>query len=148
MPDGFSKDPTNYLPHRPPFLFVDEVIELDPGKRVVATFDVRSNETFFLGHFPDHAVMPGVIIMEALAQTGAIAVLALQENRGKIPLFVGADNVRFRGQVRPGNMLRLEVDITENRRIGKGIGKAFVSGKLVCEGEILFMLAPLDMLQS
>lgn len=129
------------LPHRYPFLLVDRVLELEPGVRAVGEKLVTINEPFFQGHFPDFPIMPGVLIVEALAQTGAVAVLSLEEYRGKLAFFAGIDKVRFRRPVHPGDTLRLEVTMEKLRRsVGKGAGKATVAGQLVCEGEILFAL--------
>jgi len=129
------------LPHRYPFLLIDRVVELETAKRAVAIKNVSMNEPFFQGHFPSYPVMPGVLIVEALAQVGAVAMLSVEENRGKIGLFAGIDNCRFRGQVVPGDQLRLEVEITRLKgAIGKGKAVATVDGKVVCEAEMMFAL--------
>lgn len=129
------------IPHRYPFLLLDRILELEPGQRALGEKLVTINEPFFQGHFPDMPVMPGVLIVEALAQTGAVAALSLPENKGKLAFFAGIDHVRFRRPVRPGDILRLEVAIDKIRRgIGKGKGKATVDGVLVCEGELMFAL--------
>jgi 3-hydroxyacyl-[acyl-carrier-protein] dehydratase len=131
------------IPHRPPFLLLDRVLELEPGVRTVGEKLVTINEPFFQGHFPGYPVMPGVLIVEALAQAGAVAALSLPENQGKLVLFAGIDGVRFKRQVRPGDVLRLEVSLEKMRRsIGKGQGKATVDGQLACEAELLFAIAP------
>jgi 3-hydroxyacyl-[acyl-carrier-protein] dehydratase len=131
------------IPHRPPFLLLDRVLELEPGLRTVGEKLVTINEPFFQGHFPGYPVMPGVLIVEALAQAGAVAALSLPENQGKLVLFAGIDGVRFKRQVRPGDVLRLEVSLEKMRRsIGKGQGKATVDGQLACEAELLFAIAP------
>lgn len=131
------------IPHRPPFLLLDRVLELEPGVRTVGEKLVTINEPFFQGHFPGYPVMPGVLIVEALAQAGAVAALSLPENQGKLVLFAGIDGVRFKRQVRPGDVLRLEVSLEKMRRsIGKGQGRATVDGQLVCEAELLFAIAP------
>jgi len=129
------------LPHRYPFLLVDRVLEMEPGVRAVSEKMVTINEHFFQGHFPDYPVMPGVLIIEALAQTGAIAVLSVPEFQGKIAFFGGVDKVRFRRQVRPGDVLRMEVTIEKIKRgVGKGTGKATVDGEIACEGGLLFAI--------
>ena len=131
------------IPHRPPFLLLDRVLELEPGVRTVGEKLVTINEPFFQGHFPGYPVMPGVLIVEALAQAGAVAALSSPENQGKLVLFAGIDGVRFKRQVRPGDVLRLEVSLEKMRRsIGKGQGRATVDGQLVCEAELLFAIAP------
>lgn len=129
------------IPHRYPFLLVDRILELEPGVRAVGEKQVTINEPFFQGHFPDHPIMPGVLIVEALAQTGCVAALSLPEYKDKLAFFAGIDGVRFRKPVYPGDTLRLEVKFDRIRRgIGKGAGKATVGGQLVCEGEIMFAL--------
>ena len=129
------------IPHRYPFLLVDRILELEPGKRAVGLKNVSANEPFFQGHFPDYPVMPGVLIAEALAQTGAVALLQSEENRGKIGMLAGLDGFRFRGQVTPGDTLRLEVEIVRMKgTIGKGHGTALVDGKVVAEGDIMFAI--------
>ncbi|MFB1051559.1 3-hydroxyacyl-ACP dehydratase FabZ [Paraliobacillus sp. JSM ZJ581] len=129
------------IPHRYPFLLVDEILELDGDKRVVAKKNVTINEPFFQGHFPDYPVMPGVLIVEALAQTGAVAILNKEENKGKIGFLAGIDKCRFKRQVKPGDQLRLEVEITRLKGpIGKGKATATVDGELACEAEIMFAI--------
>ncbi|MBS4178077.1 3-hydroxyacyl-ACP dehydratase FabZ [Lederbergia citrea] len=129
------------IPHRYPFLLVDKVLEMEEGKRVVGIKNVTANEEFFNGHFPDYPVMPGVLIVEALAQVGAIAMLKKEENRGKIGFLAGIDNCRFKKQVTPGDQLRLEVEIIRIKGpIGKGKGTATINGELACEAEITFAL--------
>lgn len=130
------------IPHRPPFLLVDKIVEIEEGKRAVGIKNVTINEPFFVGHFPEYAVMPGVLIAEALAQVGAIAMLKLESNRGKLGFLAGMDGFRFRGQVVPGDTLRLEVEITRLKgMIGKGKAIATVDGNVVAEGEIMFALS-------
>ena len=129
------------LPHRYPFLLVDRVIELTPPHRAVGIKQVTVNEPFFQGHFPGYPVMPGVLIVEAMAQIGGVAVLSAEDYRDKLALFAGIDNVRFKRQVRPGDTLRLEVELQQIRRgIGMGSGTATVEGELACRGDIMFAL--------
>jgi 3-hydroxyacyl-[acyl-carrier-protein] dehydratase len=129
------------IPHRYPFLLVDRVLEIEEGKRAVGIKNVTGNEEFFNGHFPNYPVMPGVLIVEALAQVGAVAMLKKEENRGRLAFFTGIDNCRFKKQVKPGDQLRLEVEIIRAKGpIGKGKGIATVNGELVCETEIMFAL--------
>jgi 3-hydroxyacyl-[acyl-carrier-protein] dehydratase len=131
------------IPHRYPFLLVDRIVELEPGKRAVGIKNVSIGEPFFQGHFPDHPLMPGVLIVEALAQTGAVLVLSDPAHKGRIPLFAGIDNCRFRHQVRPGDTLRLEMEVTGVRGpIGRGHARAFVGETLACEADLTFALGP------
>lgn len=126
------------LPHRYPFLLVDRILELEPGKKIVGLKNVTMNEPFFPGHFPGHPVMPGVLIVEAMAQVAAIlAYQSAEENKGKVTYFVGIDNTKFRKPVVPGDQLRLELEATGCRRgIWNFVGKAYVDGKLVTEAEL------------
>lgn len=129
------------IPHRYPILLVDRIIELEPGKRAVGLKNVTTNEWFFEGHFPDNPIMPGVLIIEALAQTAAIAALSADEFKGKLGLFAGIDGVRFRRQVVPGDQLRLEVEMDRLRRgIGRASAKATVEGETAAEGRLTFAL--------
>lgn len=129
------------IPHRYPFLLVDRIVEYEPGKRAVGIKNVTINEPFFQGHFPDYPVMPGVLIIEALAQVGAVAVLGMEENKGKIALFAGIDKLRIRRQVKPGDVLTLTLELTRMRRqIGKGKGIATVDGEVAVEGELMFAI--------
>lgn len=131
------------IPHRYPFLLVDKILEVEEGQKAVGIKNVTANEEFFNGHFPDFPVMPGVLIVEALAQVGAVAMLIKEENRGRIAFFGGIDNCRFKRQVRPGDQLRLEVEMTRVRgSIGKGKGIATVDGEVACELEMTFALGP------
>ncbi|BAM48168.1 3-hydroxyacyl-ACP dehydratase FabZ [Amphibacillus xylanus] len=128
------------IPHRYPFLLVDQIQEVSEN-RVVGKKNVTINEPFFQGHFPEYPVMPGVLILEALAQTGAVAMLGKEENKGKIGFLAGIDKARFRQQVRPGDTLTLEVEITRLKGpIGKGKAIATVDGKIACEAEIMFAI--------
>lgn len=129
------------IPHRYPFLLIDRILEVEEGQRAVGIKNVTANEEFFNGHFPEFPVMPGVLIVEALAQVGAVAMLKKEENRGRLAFFAGIDNCRFKKQVVPGDQLRLEVEMTRVRgSIGKGKGIATVDGQLACEVEITFAL--------
>ncbi len=130
------------IPHRYPFLLVDRIEELEPGARAVGIKNVSQNEPFFQGHFPGYPVMPGVLIIEALAQVGAVGVMAGGEHRDKLALFAGIDGVRFRRQVLPGDVLTLEVEIGRLKgRAGRGTGRATVGDERVCEAELMFAFA-------
>jgi 3-hydroxyacyl-[acyl-carrier-protein] dehydratase len=130
------------IPHRYPFLLVDRIEELEPGVRAVGIKNVTQNEPFFQGHFPDYPVMPGVLVVEALAQVGAVGVMAGGEHRDKLALFAGIDGVRFRRQVLPGDVLRMEVEIERLKgRVGRGRGRATVGDERVCEAELMFAFA-------
>ena len=127
------------LPHREPFLLIDEVLELEPGERVVALKRVREDEWYLRGHFPGRPVMPGVLIVEAMAQAGAVAVLSEEENRGRIALFAGIDDTRFKRIVEPGDELQLECTLEQVRGpIGKGRARATVDGQLAARGTLTF----------
>ena len=127
------------LPHREPFLLLDEVVELDPGERVVARKRVREDEWYLSGHFPGRPIMPGVLIVEAMAQTGAVAVLADEANRGKLALFAGIDDVRFKRIVEPGDELELTCELERVRGpIGRGKATATVDGELAARGTLTF----------
>lgn len=129
------------IPHRYPFLLVDRIVEVEDGKRAVGLKNVTANEEFFNGHFPNYPVMPGVLIVEALAQVGAVAMLKKEENKGRLAFFAGIDHCRFKRQVVPGDQLRLEVEMTRLRgSIGKAKAMASVEGELVCEAELMFAL--------
>ncbi|HLR41455.1 MAG TPA: 3-hydroxyacyl-ACP dehydratase FabZ [Virgibacillus sp.] len=136
-----AQDIKDIIPHRYPFLLVDKVIEKEEAKRIVGVKNVTINEPFFQGHFPDHPVMPGVLILEALAQVGAIAVLDMEENKGKIGFLAGVDKCRFKRQVQPGDQLQLEVEILRMKGpVGKGKAIATVDGETACEAEITFAI--------
>jgi 3-hydroxyacyl-[acyl-carrier-protein] dehydratase len=127
------------LPHRDPFLLIDEVVELEPGVRVVARKRVRPDEWYLTGHFPGRPIMPGVLIVEAMAQTGAVAVLSEEENRGRLALFAGIDGVRFKRIVEPGDELELTCDLEHVRGpVGKGRAEARVDGELAARGTLTF----------
>lgn len=129
------------LPHRYPFLLVDRILEVEEGKRALGKKNVTINEPFFQGHFPEYPVMPGVLIVEAMAQVGAVAILSMPEFQGKIAFFTGIDKVRFRRQVVPGDQLLIEVELLKIKGpIGKAAGKVTVDGKLACEGELMFAI--------
>lgn len=127
------------LPHRYPFLLVDRIISVEDGRRAVGIKNVSAGEPFFQGHFPGCPVMPGVLIIEAMAQVGAVAVLRLPEFAGKIALFAGIDKARFRRQVVPGDQLRIEVEIKKLRgTVGKGYAAAYVGEEMAAEAELTF----------
>lgn len=129
------------IPHRYPFLLVDKVIEIEEGKRAVGIKNVTANEPYFQGHFPGNPIMPGVLIVEAMAQVGLIAIKTLEENKNKLGVFAGIDGMRFKEQVRPGDTLKIEVELTAFRRgIGKADAVAHVDGKMAAKGKIMFAL--------
>ena len=134
-------DPQSLLAHRPPFLFVDEILELTPGVSATATWRLTGDEWFFSGHFPGRPTLPGVLMCEAIAQTGALAILSDVRFSGKLPLFGGLDHARFRRQVVPGDQLELRAQIGKmSARAGKGDGQALVNGEVACECELLFVV--------
>lgn len=136
-----AADIMRIIPHRYPVLLIDRVIELEPGKRVVAIKNVTNNEPQFTGHFPGRPIMPGVLMVEALAQAGAVAVLSLPEYHGKLALFAGIDECRFRRTVLPGDTLRLEVTLDKLRGVfGRGRGVATVDGEIAVEATISFVI--------
>ena len=129
------------LPHRPPFLLVDKIIACEPGKSATGIKCVTMNEPFFTGHFPGHPVMPGVLILEALAQAGAVAALSLEENKGKLALFGGVKHARFKRQVVPGDVMELTCELIERRGpVGYGKAVARVDGKIAAQAELTFVI--------
>lgn len=134
-------EPREVLPHRDPFLFVDRVTELVPGSRAVGTWQIRGDEWFFPGHFPGRPTLPGVLMCEAIAQVGAYALLSDPSRAGKLPLFGGIDQARFRRQVVPGDELTISVELGRmSARAGKGSGIARVGGEIACECDLMFVL--------
>ncbi len=134
-----NTDIQKIIPHRYPFLLVDRIEELEEGKKAVGIKNVTINEPFFQGHFPGNPIMPGVLIIEALAQVGAVAILSIEENKGKLGVFTGIDKVRFRKQVKPGDVLRLEAELTAFKRgMGKAVATAYVGDKVAASGELMF----------
>jgi len=131
------------IPHRYPFLLIDRILELVPGERAVGIKNVTHNEAFFQGHFPTYPVMPGVLIVEAVAQVGAVAMLSQEAHKGMTALFAGIDKVRFKRQVKPGDTLLMKVELGQFRRgVGTGTATASVDGEVACKGEFMFALVP------
>lgn len=135
------EDIKKIIPHRYPFLLVDKIEEVELGKRAVGYKNVTANEEFFQGHFPDYPVMPGVLMVEAMAQVGAVSLLAMEENKDKLAFFAGIEKVRFKKQVIPGDVLKIEVEIITLRGpIGKGKGMITVNGEVAVSGELMFAI--------
>jgi 3-hydroxyacyl-[acyl-carrier-protein] dehydratase len=133
--------PAEILPHRPPFLFVDDILRVDPGSSATGVWTLTGDEWFFRGHFPGRPTLPGVLMCEAIAQVGAYAVLSSPEMAGKLPLFGGLDKARFRRQVGPGDRLELVVELGRmSARAGRGSGKALLGGQVACECDLMFVL--------
>jgi 3-hydroxyacyl-[acyl-carrier-protein] dehydratase len=133
--------PDEILPHRPPFLLLDEVTAVEPGASASGRWRLTGEEWFFAGHFPGRPTLPGVLMVESLAQLGAVAVLTDERFAGKLPLFGGIDGARFRRQVGPGDVLDLEVELGRmSARAGKGHGRASVDGQTACEADLLFVV--------
>lgn len=136
-----TKEIMEIIPHRQPFLLIDTIEELEEGKRAVGKKCVSYNEPFFAGHFPQEPVMPGVLIVEAMAQVGAVALLSKEEFKGKTAYFGGINSAKFKQKVVPGDVLILELEITKQKGpIGIGTGKAYVDGKLVTQAELTFAI--------
>lgn len=133
-----------FLPHRYPFLLIDRIVEFERTKRVVALKNVTMNEPHFAGHFPGAPVMPGVLVIEAMAQAGAVLMLnEIPDRENKLAMFTGIDGAKFRQQVVPGDQLRIEVDVLNFRsRAGRMLGRAYVDGKLACEATLTCMIVP------
>lgn len=137
-----SKNPSDWLPHRPPFLLLDTIVSIEPGVRATARWSLRGDEWFFPGHFPGRPTTPGVLLLEAIAQCGAVVILSEPKYTGRLPLFGGVEHARFRRQVLPGETVTLECEITRlSARGGKGHGRASVDGQLAVESDLLFILA-------
>ena len=127
------------IPHRDPFLLVDRVLDIEPGATAIGEKDINPDEYYFKGHFPNEPIMPGVLIIEAIDQTGAITLLALPKNNGKSVYFGGLKKAKFKRKVIPGDVLRMEVELHQvKEKFGNGIGKAYVGDQLACEAEFIF----------
>lgn len=136
-----AREMQNIIPHRYPFLLVDKILEIEEGKRAVGIKNVTINEPFFQGHFPGNPIMPGVLIVEAMAQVGAVSILAMEEYKGKLAVFTGIDKLRFKKQVVPGDTLLMEVTMLAMKRgIGKAKAEAYVGEQLAVSGELMFAI--------
>lgn len=130
------------IPHRYPFLLVDRITEIEPGKRIVGYKNLSMNEEFYQGHFPGKPVMPGVLQVEAMAQVGAVLMLSQEENKGKIPFFMSVNNCKFRKPVLPGDRLYMEIEVTKLRgKTGQVAAKGYVDGKVVVQADLMFAIA-------
>ena len=137
-----SLNPADWLPHRPPFLLVDVMVGIEPGLRASGEWTLHGDEWFFPGHFPGRPITPGVLLLEAIAQCGAVAVLSDARYTGRLPLFGGVESARFRRQVLPGDTVLLECEMTRlSARGGKGHGQASVHGQVAVEADLLFVIA-------
>jgi 3-hydroxyacyl-[acyl-carrier-protein] dehydratase len=134
----------DFLPHRHPFLLIDRIVEFERAKRVIAIKNVTMNESFFQGHFPGAPIMPGVLVIEAMAQAGAVLMLSEMEDRhAKLAVFTGIEGAKFRRSITPGDQIRIEVDVVSFRsRAGKMAGKAYIDGRLACEATLTCMIVP------
>ena len=142
MEEISREDIKNIIPHRDPFLLIDKIIEVEPGRKIKAVKYVREQEYYFKGHFPSNPIMPGVLIVETIAQAGAVLALMMPENKGKLVLFAGIDKARFKKIVKPGDELLVEVELENLRRnIGRAKGRATVRNETACAVEIMFVLS-------
>jgi 3-hydroxyacyl-[acyl-carrier-protein] dehydratase len=137
-----SLDPSHWLPHRPPFLLLDTMLTIEPGVRASGQWSLRGDEWFFAGHFPGRPTTPGVLLLESIAQCGAVVVLSDERYVGRLPLFGGVERARFRRQIVPGDTVLIECEMTKlSARGGKGFGRATVDGDVAASTELFFVLA-------